>query len=352
MEETLAFKMVQGQIGYKFKSENLLKQAFVRRSYTAENGGRNNEVLEFIGDKVLDFAVVRLLAEKFGGENERGEFVCCYNEGRLTKLKSQMVEKTALARRIDELGFAEFLVMGNSDVQNNVLQSSPSVKEDLFEAIIGAVAIDCDWDLEIIQSVVEIMLGSDTFLTNDSETNYVRLIQEWEARQGVIPLYKYREDSYHSSWYDSFEGISQNIPITGNDCSKLKFYCDLKLLDSLPVFRGFGESKSKARMAVCELAYEYLENHDMLFSIRDEISEPSKSDAINQLETLARRGYFSVPTYKFEQRYDCNGNPVWSCECFIEEYDTYFEAESSSKKEAKKTAALEMLKFVLLEARC
>ena len=66
MQEELVFKMVQGQIGYEFKNLDLLKQAFVRRSYTSENGGENNEVLEFIGDKVLDFAVVRLLIQKYG----------------------------------------------------------------------------------------------------------------------------------------------------------------------------------------------------------------------------------------------------------------------------------------------
>ena len=348
MEEKLAFKMVQGQIGYEFKSIALLKQAFVRRSYTEEHGGRNNEVLEFIGDKALDFAVVRLLAEKFGRKNKQGEFDCRYKEGRLTSLKSRMVEKKTLARRLDELGFAEFLVMGNSDIQNNA-QSSPSVKEDLFEAIIGAVAIDSDWNLEIIQSVVEVMLEPDTFLLDDSETNYVRLIQEWEARKGVIPLYKYKEASYTSTWYTDFEGVSQDIPFNSNDYSKLNHHCLLKLSDSLPIFRGFGASKREARMAVCEVAYKYLQGKDMLFSIKDEIGEPSKADAINQLEILARRGYFSVPTYEFEQRYDNNGNPVWTCECIIEEYDTYFEAESSSKKDAKKTAAFKMLEFVLNE---
>lgn len=348
MEEKLAFKMVQGQIGYEFKSIALLKQAFVRRSYTEEHGGKNNEVLEFIGDKALDFAVVRLLAEKFGCKNKQGEFDCRYNEGRLTSLKSRMVEKKTLARRLDELGFAEFLVMGNSDIQNNA-QSSPSVKEDLFEAIIGAVAIDSDWDHEIIQSVVEIMLEPDAFLTNDSETNYVRLIQEWEARQGVIPLFKYKEASYTSTWYTDFEGVSQYIPSNSIDYSKLNHHCLLKLLNSMPVFRGFGASKREARMAVCKLAYEYLQEHNMLFSMRDEIDASNKDNAINQLETLARRGYFSIPEYAFEEEHDSNGNPVWRCECHIEEYGTYFEAKSSSKKDAKKTAAFEMLKFVLNE---
>lgn len=38
----------------------------MRRSYAKENGGEGNEVLEFIGDKVLDYAVVRFLTDKYG----------------------------------------------------------------------------------------------------------------------------------------------------------------------------------------------------------------------------------------------------------------------------------------------
>ena len=66
MEKELVWKMVQGQIEYDFKNLDLLQQAFTRRSYTAENGGENNEVLEFIGDKALDFVIVKLLIQKYG----------------------------------------------------------------------------------------------------------------------------------------------------------------------------------------------------------------------------------------------------------------------------------------------
>ena len=56
---------IQGRIGYTFNNLDLLQQAFVRRSYSKENGGEDNEVLEFIGDKALDFVIVKLLAEKY-----------------------------------------------------------------------------------------------------------------------------------------------------------------------------------------------------------------------------------------------------------------------------------------------
>lgn len=48
-------QVIEARIGYSFKNSDLLQQAFVRRSYARENGGEDNEVLEFIGDKVLDF---------------------------------------------------------------------------------------------------------------------------------------------------------------------------------------------------------------------------------------------------------------------------------------------------------
>ena len=53
---------IQQIIAFNFKNLDLLQQAFVRRSYSKEHGGENNEVLEFIGDKVLDFIVVKILS--------------------------------------------------------------------------------------------------------------------------------------------------------------------------------------------------------------------------------------------------------------------------------------------------
>ena len=45
---------IQERIDYYFQNEDILLQAFTRKSYAMENGGCDNEILEFIGDKVLD----------------------------------------------------------------------------------------------------------------------------------------------------------------------------------------------------------------------------------------------------------------------------------------------------------
>ena len=350
--ESNDIRFIQNQIGYEFSNTDLLQQAFVRKSYSNENGGQNNEVLEFIGDKVLDFVVVKLLCTRFGSITSDAEwnvYMCQHSEGKLTEIKKSLVRKSNLADKIRMLDLEQFLIMGQSDCNKNV-QNEDSVQEDLFEAILGAIAIDSDWDMQALQEAVEIMLNPDENF--EGEENHVEMIQEWTLRDsGSIPLYRFEKGSYSSTWYFPFDGISQSCnglgSPEGRELMQSTHRCLLKISDNLPIFRGFGRSKNQARKNVCKLAYEYLEKNDYLFTIKDEIDEPSKDQAINQLEILARRGYFSVPTYAFSEEYDLNGNPIWQSKCMIEGESKVYKAKSSSKKEAKKQAAYKMLKYVL-----
>ena len=358
--------LVPQQIGnYKFKNEALLKQAFTRRSFSEENGGENNEVLEFIGDKVLDIAVVRYLVHKYGnaptqedlnkmmwtGKQYDYEFSSSMDEGELTVLKQRLVRKDTLARRIDELSIADYLIMGKGDVRDNRSKDN-SVKEDLFEAIIGAVAIDCCWDFEQIQEVVEVMLNPDSILATDDEIEYVRLIYEWDESYGNEPWFQYEDLGERSSWVCRRENtIYQSCNVIGSEeqryLTSTTRTCFVKIADNIPVFAGFGYSNNEARKNACKLAYEYLESHNMLFTIRDEIEEPTIDMAINQLEILARRDYIAMPEYGYREEHDSDGNPIWHVTCRVAGFDVTMSAESSSKKQAKKEAAFQMLNYVL-----
>lgn len=365
-------EFIQSQIGYKFKNPYLLMQAFTRRSYSEENGGEDNEVLEFIGDKVLDFFVVKFLIiqnsnsaklynkfiPRYGlsamlARNEFPEentFICQKNEAELTDIKKLLVQKKTLASRIDALGIGDLLLMGKGDIQNNANQTN-SVKEDLFEALIGAVAIDSNWDMKAMESTVEIMLDPESILLGGDDEDYVHSIQEWALiRTKSAPIYHFKEGPYSSSFFDGFSGITQQpISLDATEMIRVKFHCFLKLTDDL-LFRGFGETKTEARRNVCKLAYDHLCKNGCWLSIRDEIEDPNEADAINQLEILASRGYFDKPVYDFSQTYDANGNPVWKCKCYIEKYNKHFSSKpSSSKKSCKKKAAFKMLTYVLEE---
>ena len=346
---------IQKQIDYEFKNPDLLQQAFIRRSYSEEHGGENNEVLEFIGDKALDLIVVKYLSDRYGYYSHDYEDVSLAklpnyymnecDEGELTEMKSRLVQKKKLAERIDCFGFADHLVMNKSDKDDKAYNSA-SVKEDLFEAIIGAVALDSNWDLDSIGRVVEVMLQPEDELGDDEDngSNYVGALQEWAlSKEGELP--KYHIEPYNTVWmYMGGYRRGNHRPL---NAAQPKYQCKIKLPGINEVFLDFGASQKEARMLAAKTALEYIESHGLEFSIKDEIKDPNYNDSIGQLETLARRGYFSIPEYIFDSRNDEDGNPIWTCECSIEEEDEIMQGESSSKKDAKKQAAFKMLRYVL-----
>lgn len=85
----------------------------------------------------------------------------------------------------------------------------------------------------------------------------------------------------------------------------------------------------------------------MLYTKADMIGEPDINKAINQLQELSHKGYFSMPVYEFDEKHDENGNPYWICTCSIAECKYYYKEKSRSKKDAKKQAAYSMLLYVL-----
>ena len=319
---------VERQIEYTFENIDLLFQAFTRRSYSQENGGENNEVLEFIGDRVLDFYVTKILMDRYGyitDDTDEEEFaVELYDdEGSLTEIKKKLVNKKMLAHRIDILGFTEFLFMGKGDIQQHK-EDEPSVKEDLFEAILGAIAIDSGWDEEALENSVQVMLNIDYYLDNglSDEEDYVALIQKWNQKEnGEVPVYE-------------FESL---------DDGGYKVYLKLDTERGSITYCAIGYNKSVARRNVAEMAYIDLDQNDELFTIMDELPEDlGLENSINVLQELAQKGYISMPEYHFDDEhryYDNEGNPKWICDCIVESENFIQTAYASSKKIAKKYAA-------------
>ena len=341
------YELIERQIGYKFKNRALLRQAFTRKSYTAETRkGENNEVLEFIGDKVLDIIVVKTLSRRFGKINDCNEYKSEYSEGKLSEIKKTFVESKMLSSRIESLGFEKFLIMGKGDIKIGA-QNDMHVKEDLFEAILGAVAIDSDWDMQSMEDAVEMMLNPESYIDNGFHEvfDYVAAIQQWQQKKdGKLPDYRYCDKND----YTPCESLSAQRK---NERKRLEFgfgntVCELRIDDGEP-FVGYGKSKSQARVNAAKLAYNYLEKEKLLHTISDDIDKPSLERAVGQLQELAQKDYISLPVYDFTENYDDNGNPAWTCYCSVKEFgDTYTET-CGSKKEAKRSVAYRMLLHVL-----
>jgi ribonuclease-3 len=126
-----------------------------------------------------------------------------------------------------------------------------------------------------------------------------------------------------------------------------EYQCELGLY---PLDKGFwakGKTKAEARMAVAKQAYEYLEENDLLYDWIDEVGKPEVDRAINQLQELYQKGFIGEPIYVFSESYDCEGNPIWRCECHVDGQENYWWGDYSSKKQGKKMVAYDMLCDIL-----
>ena len=127
------YKAVEGLIGYTFNNKDLLKSAFTHRSYSHENGGYNNERLEFLGDSLLGFVVAEHLFRKKGKSDE----------GKMTREKQNLVSKIPLSRAIENLGLQKYIIFGESVSSNS---NNPSFSENLFEALVASIYLDGGFD--------------------------------------------------------------------------------------------------------------------------------------------------------------------------------------------------------------
>lgn len=323
-------KTIEGIIQYTFKNKTLLKQAFIRRSYSNEHPEcENNEVLEFIGDKSLDLAVVYRFMDKYGKINNDNQYHSELKEWSLTTFKSAIVQKKNLAKQIDNLGLAKFLIMGKGDTINSVKEAM-SVKEDLFEAILGAVTIDTNWDMNVITNVADIMLDFEyynNYLFENTFENYVGYIQDWYQRKHLgFPDYEY-------------ETVVKNNEILYN--------CTLYSEKYHKTFSGCAISKAYARMDAAEDFYNFLIEKSEFYSIEEEIGKPCLEKAINQLQELYQKDYILLPKYNYSSETKEDGTTIWVCSCYVKDYNFLTNATSNFKKDAKKEAALEMIEKVL-----
>ena len=343
--DKLPIKDIQETIGYQFRNIRLLGQAFVRSSYANEHPDfEDNEKLEFFGDAALDYYVTRAMYSQFTKVSKDGQFRSEKNENMLTQIKSYNVDTDALAHYIELTGFQNYLLISESDKKNEV-QNQPSVMADLFEAILGAVVVDCDWDYEVIKKVCHIMIKVSSF-----EIDYVKWLKHWCSEKGYkqpmfIPLTNLFTQQLHSTPYFNFnknpfeislpDYLNPNFTpykneIMGADLIipelEQRFYSSIKHL--------FG-----AFMDCAKQAYDFIRIKEM----KDAVGEPDYNNAVNQLNVLSQKEFIHSPVFSFTEKHDKDGNPVWNCDCDVEELENIHYGESSVKKEAKKEAAYSAL---------
>ncbi|MCA9383720.1 ribonuclease III, partial [Candidatus Dojkabacteria bacterium] len=106
--DTTKLEKAQQNLKLEFNNLELLKKAFIHRSYlneTKEENLSHNERLEFLGDAVLELLVTEHLFHKYPQRPE----------GDLTSFRSATVKTESLAETAMQIGLGEYIYMSKGE---------------------------------------------------------------------------------------------------------------------------------------------------------------------------------------------------------------------------------------------
>lgn len=166
----MSMKELTQKIGYTFKDISLLETALTHSSWANERHGQSYERLEFVGDSILGFVTAQFLYEHSPA----------LPEGRMTRLRAELVCEASLHNVALELGISRYMRLGRGEEHTGGRQR-PSVLADMVESIIAAIYLDGGLEparrfiMERILSRAEI---SEGHRSADYKTELQELIQK------------------------------------------------------------------------------------------------------------------------------------------------------------------------------
>lgn len=176
------------KVNVTFKDRNLLKQAFIHRSYINENprtGLAHNERLEFLGDAVLELIVTDFLYRKYPHKQE----------GELTSYRAALVNAQIIGSiAMNDLGMNDFMLLSKGEAKDTG-RARLSILADAYEAFLGALYLDQGYDVCDTFVRNTILIKTEEVMKKGLWKDPKSLVQE-KAQEliGVTPLYKVQQE--------------------------------------------------------------------------------------------------------------------------------------------------------------
>ena len=170
------FDEVQKNLGYEFHDLNFLKIALTHRSYSSEYGLKYcNERMEFLGDGILSAVVSEYLYNKYSDDDE----------GKLSQVKAQIVSAKSLSVWAKKIKLDKFILISKNE-DSNLARQRESLLCDSFEAVIGAIYIDSNFE-NTKKFINKFLSLEQTVELTDYKTSLQELVQ---AQFQTLPEYK------------------------------------------------------------------------------------------------------------------------------------------------------------------
>ena len=122
---------LEAALGHTFADRSLLERALLHGSANIRGGAKNNERLEFLGDRVLGLAIAGALYRLHPHAPE----------GDLARLLNQLVRRETCAERASAIGIDEALRLGRSEQQGGGRKNT-AILANACEAVLAAVHLD------------------------------------------------------------------------------------------------------------------------------------------------------------------------------------------------------------------
>ena len=220
---------LEERLGHSFRNRALLETAVTHSSYANENRASGivcNERLEFLGDSVLGVTVADFLYRRFPD----------MPEGRMTRLRAELVCEQSLHRVALELHLGDYLRLGKGEEHNGGRERA-SILSDAVEAVIAAMYLDAG--METAAGFIHRCLLDDVrTIETPSFTDYKTALQELVQRQSGQIL--------------SYELVGEEGP------DHAKTFRMQVCLNGEPVGLGTGRTKKEAEQTAAASALEAL----------------------------------------------------------------------------------------------
>ena len=164
---------LEQKLQYTFRDKTLLENALRHSSFANESRDRSvtsNERLEFLGDSVLGFVTAKYLYKHFPQ----------LPEGRMTKLRAELVCENALHKVAKELELGKHIRLGKGEELSGG-RTRPSILADAVEATIAAMFLDGGMEVAerfILSRVLSDLDRGLPVSNSDNKTCLQELIQQ------------------------------------------------------------------------------------------------------------------------------------------------------------------------------